>query len=161
MVYSYGARFDDDSNAITVIDEENQTSNTTGYINGEYIEFDSNPNSVQVITGTADNPCAGIDARTLLNAISEGNASATIYLHNDSLGISVTMPIIAIDINLKASTINSDTMSGFDARWKCSGANAEATLLVMINNGNPINGTSYASTITSELTICWHPLPEE
>lgn len=39
MVYSYGARVDDNSNAITVIDEENETAVTTGYVNGEYVEF--------------------------------------------------------------------------------------------------------------------------
>lgn len=38
-MYSYGARIDDDSNAITVIDEENKTAATTGYVNGEYVEF--------------------------------------------------------------------------------------------------------------------------
>lgn len=39
MIYSYGARIDHDSNAITVIDEENKTAITTGYVNGEYVEF--------------------------------------------------------------------------------------------------------------------------
>lgn len=39
MIYSYGARLDNDSNAITVIDEENKTAVTTGYVNGEYVEF--------------------------------------------------------------------------------------------------------------------------
>lgn len=39
MIYSYGGRVDNDSNAITVIDEENKTAVTTGYVNGEYVEF--------------------------------------------------------------------------------------------------------------------------
>ena len=39
MAYAYGMRFDDNSNAITVIDEDNQTAVTTGYIDGEYVEF--------------------------------------------------------------------------------------------------------------------------
>ena len=39
MIYGYGARIDNDSNAITIIDEENRTAETTGYINGEYVEF--------------------------------------------------------------------------------------------------------------------------
>lgn len=39
MVYSYGGRVDNDSNAITKIDEENLTAETKGYINGEYVEF--------------------------------------------------------------------------------------------------------------------------
>ncbi len=45
MAYAYGMRFDDDSNAITIIDEDNQTAVTTGYINGEPVEFGGvNPN---------------------------------------------------------------------------------------------------------------------
>ena len=39
MIYGYGARVDNDSNAITVVDEENRTEETKGYINGEYVEF--------------------------------------------------------------------------------------------------------------------------
>ena len=35
MAYAYGMRFDDNSNAITVIDEDNQTAVTTGYIDGD------------------------------------------------------------------------------------------------------------------------------
>lgn len=41
MIYSFGGRVDNDSNAITVIDEENKTAVTTGYVNGEYVEFSS------------------------------------------------------------------------------------------------------------------------
>lgn len=37
--YSYGARIDKDSNAVTVIDETEKTATTKGYVNGEYVEF--------------------------------------------------------------------------------------------------------------------------
>ena len=53
MAYAYGMRFDDDSNAITVIDEDNQTAVTTGYIDGEYVEFGgggSGPVSMATLT---------------------------------------------------------------------------------------------------------------
>ena len=53
MAYAYGMRFDDNSNAITVIDEDNQTAVTTGYIDGEYVEFGgggSGPVSVATMT---------------------------------------------------------------------------------------------------------------
>lgn len=53
MAYAYGMRFDDDSNAITVIDEDNQTAVTTGYIDGEYVEFGgggSGPVSIATLT---------------------------------------------------------------------------------------------------------------
>lgn len=41
MIYSYGCRVDRDSNAITVIDEENRTAVTKGTINGVPVEFGS------------------------------------------------------------------------------------------------------------------------
>ena len=41
-MYSYGARIDDDSNAITDIDEIEMTSRTYGFMNGEPFEFVSN-----------------------------------------------------------------------------------------------------------------------
>ena len=78
MGYAYGMRLDTDSNAITFIDEENQTANTKGYINGEYVEFSDNPNRVETITATAENPCVGIKASSLYDAILNNNASAKI-----------------------------------------------------------------------------------
>lgn len=50
MIYSYGGRVDNDSNAITVIDEENRTAVTTGYINGEYVEFSGGGSSWTLLT---------------------------------------------------------------------------------------------------------------
>ena len=38
-MYEYGMRFDDDSNAITQIDEESQTAFTYGNINGDPVTF--------------------------------------------------------------------------------------------------------------------------
>lgn len=45
MIYSFGGRVDNDSNAITVLDEENETAVTTGYVNGEYVEFSGGSSS--------------------------------------------------------------------------------------------------------------------
>ena len=39
MIYGFGGRIDNDSNAVTMIDEENRTAETKGYVNGEYVEF--------------------------------------------------------------------------------------------------------------------------
>lgn len=50
MIYSYGGRIDNDSNAITKIDEENRTAETKGYINGEYVEFAGGGSSDCTIT---------------------------------------------------------------------------------------------------------------
>ncbi len=161
MAYAYGMRFDDDSNAITRIDEENQTAVTTGYINGDYVEFSGNPNRVETITATAENPCVGISAVSLRRALLDNNASAKITLTNENLGVYVEMPIITQGYTLVASKINSDGMSGFDASWYADHDEATAKKLAMINNGQVTDGTAYASMLTSELVITWHPLPEE
>lgn len=52
MVYSFGCRVDNDSNAVTVIDEENETASTTGYVNGEYVEFSGGGGSSDFSTAT-------------------------------------------------------------------------------------------------------------
>lgn len=39
MIYGFGGRIDNDSNAVTMIDKENRTAETIGYVNGEYVEF--------------------------------------------------------------------------------------------------------------------------
>ena len=122
-----------------------------------------NPNYVQTITATAQNPCEGINAHSLRNALLDKNASASIYLYNKQLNVYVTMPIIVMGGRLIASTISSATMSGFDAAWEIIVTSGEGVAnpvkLAMINNGQVTDGTAYASMLTSELTIIWHPMP--
>ena len=118
-----------------------------------------NPNYVQTITGTAANPCVGINANSLHNALLDNNASAIITLTNANLGVFVKMPITTAGQTLVASKIDSGNMSGFDASWYATGDEATARSLVMINNGQTTDGTAYASMLTSELVITWHPLP--
>ena len=119
-----------------------------------------NPNYVQTITATAENPCVGINANSLYVALLANNASAKITLTNTNLGIFVQMPISTDGISLVASQINSVGMSGFEALWDAGASEATASRLVMINNGQTVDGTAYASMITSELVMTWHPLPE-
>lgn len=65
MIYSYGTRVDNDSNAITVIDEENKTAVTTGYVNSEYVEFGGGSSSSDfstatvTVTNSSTNPFVG------------------------------------------------------------------------------------------------------
>lgn len=119
-----------------------------------------NPNYVQTITATAENPCVGISAYSLLHALIDNNASAEITLTNENLGVYVKMPISTQGQTIQASQINSDSMSGFEASWDASHDEATARKLVIINNGQITEGTAYASMLTSELTIIWHPLPD-
>ena len=58
MEYSYGGRIDNDSNAITTIDETELTARTVGYANGIPVEFssvDDNKFKLRVRTVTVEN----------------------------------------------------------------------------------------------------------
>lgn len=91
MIYSYGARVDDNSNAITVIDEENETAVTTGYVNGEYVEFSGGGSSdFSTATLTLNNPTEQIFSAPIIMFASarvpfdfivtgEGNVPSGIY----------------------------------------------------------------------------------
>ena len=54
-MYAFGMRLDNNSNAITVIDEENKTAETTGYVDGEYVEFSGGGSAPLVVTFTVSN----------------------------------------------------------------------------------------------------------
>ena len=167
MSYAYGMRFDDDSNAITVIDEDNQTAVTTGYIDGEYVEFaGGNPNRVQTITGTVAD--LGIQA-DLFALISEG------IIHNNVtaiMAITVGEQTGSVDLGAGnegtqlygvASAFNDDNFLTMRVIWNLFNGN------IIVGNFESIQGAnnayqvtdlkSMASMCTTELTIIWHPLP--
>lgn len=173
MAYAYGMRFDDDSNAITVIDEDNQTAVTTGYINGEYVEFDGgeNPNYMQTITGTAADPWGGI-AKDLHTAIANGGASATIAF---SMGQQTLQVPLSNNVGTAGFIIrygnyypaNGDIFE-FYATWFFDDDTSDVIRLydayVIEGSNGSYTHTDYknmASMIPTTLTIIWHPLPEE
>ena len=168
MAYAYGMRFDDDSNAITVIDEDNQTAVTTGYIDGEYVEFGGeNPNHVQTITGTATNPFGdgNIDYYTnLAQAIQ--NKTATVIVH---MG---TAQILGIDLDMYIDSIGAATFHGryaflpsdtnymsFEAEW--DRINETSYLHSVSKESGYVDGSAYSAGIQTVTTIVWHPLPKE
>lgn len=162
MAFAYGMRFDDDSNAITVIDEENQSATTTGYINGEYIEFDSNPNSVQTVTGTLENPWGDIDYAELRDAMYAHNASAYLDINASALGFGVissrpsaTEEYIYTNGATLTGTVQNST--AFSVAWNSEGFNDGR----MLAGGNIVDLSSYKDALTTTLTVIWHPLPEE
>ena len=172
MAYAYGMRFDDDSNAITVIDEDNQTAVTTGYIDGEYVEFGGgNPNRVQTITGTVAAPTGEDDSGNLFALISEAifnkNATATMsitvgqetgwaYLLGSSSGT---------QLQGCATKFSTDGFQTLRVIWNLLGGNISLGVFKSIQGENGAyqvtDLTSMASMCTTELTIIWHPLPEE
>lgn len=175
MSYAYGMRFDDDSNAITVIDEDNQTANTTGYINGEYVEFGGrNPNYKQVITSTAKDVFSPDSLRRLSQAIVSENASATLEMNMN--GEVITRPLIAsvseagLHIlqfqHASISIADVKRIVAINAQWQSFNDSTVVQQRIYFASGQ--NGeytvtdyTSYAVGINVTLTIIWHPLPEE
>ena len=168
MAYAYGMRFDDDSNAITVIDEDNQTAVTTGYINGEYVEFDGggNPNHVQTITGTATNPFGDVNVSELKTAIMNSDANAEIFMDMTQLnGSTYNMPfdIPASESNFLETTAASVDIVGnntkaIEVAWNDNG---DIYVLKSFLNGQATDAKQYAGMIPTTLTIIWHPLPTE
>lgn len=161
MSYAYGMRFDDDSNAITVIDEENQTASTTGYINGEYVDFDSNPNSVQTVVGTAADPWGDIDFATLRTALEANDASATLTIEQNQ----ITGDAMALMLSKNGdfilgehANVGPTQYSAFYGLWANIGV---ISLYINSTNTGFVDGTEHASMLPTTLTVIWHPLPEE
>lgn len=172
MAYAYGMRFDDDSNAITVIDEDNQTAVTTGYINGEYVEFGGgNPNYVQTITGTVAAPTGEDDSGNLFASISEAvfNKNATAKM-SITVGQQTGWAYLLGSNNGAllqgyASLVNANSFLTMKVVWNLAGGNITVGDFESIQGANgsyQVNDLkSMASMCTTELTIIWHPLPEE
>lgn len=87
MIYGFGGRIDNDSDAVTMIDEENRTAVTKGYINGEFVEFSSGGGGgaeLLIVTHTDD-----IDAGVTRLNITFGElfeafeSNASIYSYHD------------------------------------------------------------------------------
>lgn len=163
MAYAYGMRFDDDSNAITVINEENQTAVTTGYINGEYVEFGGNPNSVQTVTGTLANPWGNIDYAELRDALYAYNASAILDIDASALHVGhiISRPGASqTNIYTNGADVGNTVQasSAYEIAWTSDGEYAFAS---MIANDAIVSLDNYKNSLTTTLTIIWHPLPEE
>lgn len=172
MAYAYGMRFDDDSNAITVIDEDNQTAVTTGYINGDYVEFGGgNPNHVQKITGTVATPVGEEGSPGLFASISEAifndNATAIMFI---TVGQQTGWAYLwgsnnGAQLQGYASIFSTDGFLTMRVVWDLLGGN------IVLGDFESIQGAngsyqvtdlkSMASGCPTDLTIVWHPLPEE
>ncbi len=162
MAYAYGMRFDDDSNAITRIDEENQTAVTTGYINGEYVEFSDNYNVVQVITGTLAQPFGDYNINQLGNSLYTNNIS--IVLQVTTQAGTATMPLYSQEngtIMARFGVVSDTKIMVVSAAWIASGLDY-CYLANGTNGGYEVTDVkSLASQFPVVATIVRHPLPEE
>ena len=129
-----------------------------------------NPNSVQVIHGTAEYPFGDeITGQEFVTAIINGNASATIVYDGTAIGITgladyicpvtslmssyiVSMYVLPGDNAISVGAFSAISEDGDTHKW-------HAQSLYMYNNGEQIDMTNYRSLITTTTTVYWHPMP--
>lgn len=159
MGYAYGMRFDTDSNAITFIDEENRTSNTKGYINGEYVEFRDNPNRVETITGTLAQPFGDYDIDALGRNLYSNDVS--IVLQVTTQDGTATIPLFSQENGIILARFGglSDTkIVVVSASWIASGLDY-CDMVSGANGAYRVTDVkSLASQFPTVATITWHPL---
>lgn len=78
MAYVYGMRLDRDSNATTEIDEANRTARTTGYVNGEYVEFSGGGGGSAELASLIDGSLTSIDIPSGVTSIRDSAFSTSL-----------------------------------------------------------------------------------
>lgn len=123
-----------------------------------------NPNRVQTITGTLDDPWGDVDSNELGEALQSGNATAIIEADATALGFGIIMQPVqqTVEIhNLFSNGANVDELSSSvianTVEW---GSTTGSILRFAIYDGGTVtDALAYASLVPTELTIIWHPLP--
>ena len=119
-----------------------------------------NPNTVQTVTGTLANPWGDIDVSKLFTDLENEEATAYLTIDASALGAGTIPTVLKTgSSNIYASGANigialSDT-SAYYIIWY-QGTLTDAR---MLSGGNVVDISSYASVITTSLTVVWHPLP--
>ena len=136
----------------------NAINNISGGGGGE------NPNHVQVIPGTADNPWGDVDPGVLAEALKNNDATATMYVQNGVLGVDVTLSLDANRapgyIHGYYGYINGDGAYGvYDGSWDLLKAGAGSHMFISGTNTGFVDGSQYMPMLNTRLTITWHPLP--
>lgn len=124
----------------------------------------SNPNYVQTITATAENPFGNVDVSKLKSAMMAGGASATIFMDTSQLvGRSYTIPFDTPTSPTGFLTVSSayvdtvsDSVNAVNGSWKDDGS---IYVLASFTNGHAVDAKEYASMIPTSLVINWHPMP--
>lgn len=122
---------------------------------------EDNPNEVQIINSTADNPFNTIDVSVFKTQLENYGASAIMTFDASAFGTgNISAPVeskgVYITINGGHTREGDDEFfSGFVIDY-----NPNGTLKTMqfYNNGTLSDMSAYASTIPTTLTIVWHPL---
>lgn len=176
-------RFDNGINVEVAVDPSQAVGakllNAVNLADGQELSGGGNPNSVQVITGTLDNPwgVAGVgevNPDTLVAALNSNNANAIVEVNGTTLGFGiVNCSVEPLDdhFHITACNVKDDSASAFEALYDYTEADTMhdwslimANALILRADDYPTasitNLDEYASTIPTTLTIYWHPMPE-
>lgn len=120
-----------------------------------------NPNYVETVEGTLENPWGSINFGTLAQALLDGEASALIEFDASALGAGVTRNDARAEgaaVSLSGANVVSYGGYAYKIIWDSDGAIASAYMM----NGNGVQDVSaYASRVPSTMTVTWHPLPDD
>ena len=118
-----------------------------------------NPNTVETITGTLDDPWGSVDVAALVTAL--GNLGVTANMTVD--GSTLDAGTFAADVRIKNSNLSfsvanlSGAVAGAcEANWSAAdGSMLNAYLLV---DSTKTDISSYAASIPTSTVIVWHPM---
>lgn len=119
-----------------------------------------NPNYVQTITGTLDNPFGDVNYSVLASNLYSKSASAYLDIDASALGFGVIssrpsaseQQIYTNGASLRTAVQDS---TAFEVAWNSEGFIDGR----MLAGGNVVDLSSYKNALTTTLTIIWHPLP--
>ena len=122
-----------------------------------------NPNTVQTITGTVSDPFGDVDVNELINAITSNNA--TVYVEVDTTVLSggiYLMCGVQDYTSIRFYYVDSGSQGGHALLGSYNEHGLEFMYLLTASDdgtGSVTDIMSYASIVTTTLTIIWHPLP--
>ena len=126
-----------------------------------------NPNTVQTITGTLDDPWGDVDFDELSEALQSGNATAIIEADATALGFgTITCYITGYfggspERNRNVISDGSPNAEGGTTAYSVSWTADEISVFTIFAAGTYTNALDYATLVPTTLTIIWHPLPSE
>lgn len=121
-----------------------------------------NPNYVETISGTLDNPWGNADRAWLKSAVSGNEASAMMFVDGTAVGMQ--------SITVLMSPTGSPSVLWFSAsnyyeqfQTICFGWGTDSgalTVAVALINGTTVDLSTYATAVHTTLTIIHHPMPD-
>lgn len=114
----------------------------------------------QTVTGTLANPFGSVDVANLGSALASMNATAYFEADASALGaetVSARLGGNATEIWGSGAIFDAlgSSVTAFGLNWDLNG---NLTFAKMLNNGNVIDISTFASIIPTTTTIMWHPL---